>query len=288
MIDAYKSLLNQTESELKFMKVLLTQTQVRKRNLRNFLCGKFSPSWKESIHKLRNIVNICAPPRLNEMIMKTLHDPQNAVTEKIKKITPSINSYRGSTMVASAMQIEDKVRNFYDEEIKNMTESTLGSNANNQLVAKQLLQADFTGYGHNKRNMILYVNFKYDFPVANPITLLSARWNFVLKEQQIVQFVERRMKCSKEESKKKFIDYKEKYNQWRYKNRKLDAQASGTSSEQKQQRRVDIYGRDAHFTSSPKIPMLTGGVVDMDDLMGNSIAMQFRKESIELDVEGCK
>ena len=136
--------------------------------------------------------------------------------------------------------------------------------------------------------MILFVNFRYDFSVANPLPLLASRWNFVQKEQQIVAYVEKRREKRREESRVCYEGYKGKYNEWKYKNRKLELQANGDLSELRFQKRVDIYGREARITCSPRIPLLSGTSPDSVDFLDNSLASRLRKESLELDSELCK
>ncbi len=293
-LNVYQSLLTQTDTELRLMNNLLQQTQSRKTQLAQVLCKYLSPSSHESVHKPRNTVEVAAPNRIADLILKSLKESQHAVCLHIRKSTPNITSYRGFTSIQQQpvqRPLAASQPTFYDQELtKLLAEAKVpaGSVPHKAEVLRQVLHTDLTGYGHNKRGMILFVNFKYDFPVANPLPLLAARWNFVQKEQQIVDYVEKRRDKRRKESKAKFHAYKKAYDEWRYRNRKLDLQANGDLGELRCQKRVDIYGREAHgLVCSPKFPLLSGTAPDVD-LLGSSMMSQLRKESLELDSDLCK
>ncbi len=284
---AYRATLLQADSELRCMRQLLERTAGRKRQLANFLCQFVAPGRPDALHKPRNVVTVNAPARISDMIIKTLSESQNSVYMKIREATSNVaDSYPDepfSTIAASMKQPQQEqcqeAASAYDTELAGLLAAVAGPLADSEGTIRQLLQSDLTGYGHNKRGMILFVNYRYDFPVANPLLLLAARWNFVRREEAIMQFVERKRKTWKKESAERFAEYKKEYEKWRNGERKLVLQANGTSSELRQQRRTDIYGR----TASPKVSAGLGSMPSSPLLTS-----QMRKESVELDSDLCK
>ncbi len=285
-MDAYKAMLTQADSELHCMTQLLEKTRDRKAQLTRFLCQFLSPTWSDALHKPRNTIEVNAPARISDMIIKTLKESQNSVCVNVRRAAANICSYRVTpAREANPGSAAPLKAGFYDTELSTML---AGPQTDKEGTVRQMLQTDLTGYGHNKRGMILFVNYRYDFPVANPLLLLASRWNFVLKEEAIVQYVEKRRAGWKKASAQRYSDYRRKYNEWRYKERRAGP-AGGTSSELKPLRKIDIYNHEAHPLASPK-PTIPGSTApDISELIGSPLlSAQLRKESVELDPDLCK
>ena len=82
--------------------------------------------------------------------------------------------------------------NFYDQELlKAQQTGHIGTNAS-------VVEEDLTIHGvlgaQMGENIILYVRYKYDFPVHNPLLLMGARYHFLAKKNKILHFLKHKIR----------------------------------------------------------------------------------------------
>ena len=58
------------------------------------------------------------------------------------------------------------------------------------------------------------MRYNYDFPVKNPILLLASRWNFLHKEEQMVNCIELQRTQFHRNPAINFSNYEEEYSDW--------------------------------------------------------------------------
>lgn len=288
-VECYKSLLEQVTAELEAMGMLLAQVRKKKSRAQRVLCKCLSLQWANGLCRPRTIANVKVPGALAEVVTQALSDPLNPLTARSHGTFDGIAA-AAKPSAKTGHAAEPACRSVYEEELENL----LGRlNPTGKQTAEErrktideLLSKSLTGYSQSTSKMILYVHFKYNFPVANPLLLLSGRWQLVARQEGIVRYVDRKRKHWRESSGSRYVDYKAKYLAWKDKTRKLEIEQKCALSEQRQQRRVDIYGREAHgVSSSPLIPIMSGYLPESDFLdLGMS---QLHKDSIDYDIDLC-
>ncbi len=91
------------------------------------------------------------------------------------------------------------------------------------------------------------VQFSYDFEVSNPMLLLGSRWQYLLKESQIIRFVKRKQHIRRAEAASRFHIYRQKHRHWLLRTRELEMYNSELLASRRKQKKVDIYGKDGRY-----------------------------------------
>ena len=108
----------------------------------------------------------------------------------------------------------------------------------------------------------------------NPLLLVSGRFSFRAKQEQVFQFARSKRQQWKRESKARFNSYKIEYFNWTKKAQ--EALASSEIGGQKLINRVDIYGKQSPRTLAMIYP---------EEILEDC---EYRKESLEMDSDLCK
>ena len=285
MVDMYKSLLDQVSVELDCMNLLLAHVHETKVEAQNILCKCLSPQWAEGLFRPRTLITVKVPEGLTDVVQQALADPQNPIVANSRGSLNGIKAF-SNLLQKLPSSPEPLPRNEYEDELERLLAKAHPNPEERRKAIDDLVGKSLTGYCQSASNMILYVHFKYNFPVLNPLMLLSARWQLLETQERLVRFVDRKRKGSRESSAQRYGEFRRKYAMWKSQTRKLEIEQKCALSEQRQQRRVDIYGREAHeLSSSPLIHMMAGSIPESElfDLGMGSL----RKESIDYDLDLC-
>ena len=285
-----KHLLNQADDEINSLNLLLKQTESKGKKLEAYLCQYLSPQNFEQFHKPRDAIVLRTPVNFREISFKDLTNSNCQILEGISEVSEGIST-EGRVKISeteTAFQISNQ--NIYEVEMMRLLSSLNPSQALSIEAKKHILQRllcrNLTCQETSDRSITCV---KYDFTPPNPLLLLSARLNFETKRERISRYVKKKSRTWKERSEQRFLQYKDKYNQWKYKNRKLDIDTCDQSDEQRLQKKVNIYGKEENLLISPKIPAQRGVVPDFGEFLDSpSTFLHMRKESVELDPDICK
>ena len=252
LIKVFDQILTQTDTELSIMNHLLKEIQTRKERVGKKLCSFVSSKGINSLYKPRNIIKIDAPNRIIDNVIKSLQESQNIPSINARKKTIAIACIDCNRPIIKPFVNNEQITlsEDYNTELKKILEPIHGDEKEAKEKLEEIIKVDLTGYGYNKRGMILIMKYTYDFSIYNPLLLLASRLNFLKRESQIVQYIQEKRSNYRKESFERFSGYIKEYDEWLISCIKLN-QSKSDRNGRRSLRKIDIYGREASNSKSP-------------------------------------